>query len=114
MADSYVTALLLLDENKILADLNAKAIDMGLINNVFETSRISLSSDETIVRVIYFDFSDASMVYATNGLSNIGFKFFLFIPLEPPRAGIMLNISIFFSPHNILLNQNQARSVTYS
>ena len=40
MADSYVTALLLLDENKILADLNAKAIDMGLINNVFETSRI--------------------------------------------------------------------------
>ena len=40
MADSYVTTLLLLDENKILADLNSIAIDLGLINNVFETSRI--------------------------------------------------------------------------
>lgn len=40
MAESYVTSLLLLDENKILADLNSIAIEMGLINNVFETSRI--------------------------------------------------------------------------
>ena len=40
MAESYVTTLLLLDENKILADLNSVAIDLGLINNVFETSRI--------------------------------------------------------------------------
>ena len=40
MAESYVTSLILLDENKILADLNATAIEMGLINNVFETSRI--------------------------------------------------------------------------
>ena len=40
MAESYVTTLLLLDENKILADLNSIAIDLGLINNVFETSRI--------------------------------------------------------------------------
>lgn len=40
MAESYVSTLLLLDENKILADLNSIAIDMGLINNVFETSRI--------------------------------------------------------------------------
>lgn len=40
MAESYVTTLLLLDENKILADLNSTAIELGLINNVFETSRI--------------------------------------------------------------------------
>lgn len=40
MAESYVTSLMLLDENKILADLNSIAIEMGLINNVFETSRI--------------------------------------------------------------------------
>lgn len=40
MAESYVTSLLLLDENKILADLNAVAMELGLINNVFETSRI--------------------------------------------------------------------------
>ncbi len=40
MAESYVSTLLLLDENKILADLNSIAIEMGLINNVFETSRI--------------------------------------------------------------------------
>lgn len=40
MAESYVSSLLLLDENKILADLNSVAIDLGLINNVFETSRI--------------------------------------------------------------------------
>ena len=42
MAESYVTTLLLLDENKILADLNSIAIQLGLINNVFETSRIYL------------------------------------------------------------------------
>lgn len=42
MAESYVTTLLLLDENKILADLNSIAIELGLINNVFETSRIYL------------------------------------------------------------------------
>lgn len=42
MAESYVTTLVLLDENKILADLNSIAIDLGLINNVFETSRIYL------------------------------------------------------------------------
>lgn len=40
MAENYVTTLLLLDENKILADLNSLAIELGLINNVFETSRI--------------------------------------------------------------------------
>ena len=40
MAESYVTSLLLLDEDKILADLNNIAIEYGLINNVFETSRI--------------------------------------------------------------------------
>ena len=40
MAESYVTTLLLLDENKILTDLNGIAIELGLINNVFETSRI--------------------------------------------------------------------------
>ena len=40
MAESYVTSLLLLDENKILADLNYAAIDLNLIENVFETSRI--------------------------------------------------------------------------
>ena len=40
MAESYVTTLLLLDENKILTDLNSIAIELGLINNVFETSRI--------------------------------------------------------------------------
>ena len=40
MAESYVTSLLLLDENKILTDLNSIAIELGLINNVFETSRI--------------------------------------------------------------------------
>lgn len=40
MAESYVTSLMLLDENKILTDLNSVAIDLGLINNVFETSRI--------------------------------------------------------------------------
>ena len=40
MAESYVTNLLLLDENKILADLNSAAIDLGLITKVFETSRI--------------------------------------------------------------------------
>jgi len=42
MAESYVTSLVLLDENKILADLNSIAIELGLINNVFETSRIYL------------------------------------------------------------------------
>lgn len=42
MAESYVTSLMLLDENKILADLNSLAIELGLINNVFETSRIYL------------------------------------------------------------------------
>lgn len=42
MAESYVTTLLLLDERKILADLNSIAIELGLINNVFETSRIYL------------------------------------------------------------------------
>lgn len=40
MAESYVTSLILLDEDKILADLNSTAIKLGLINNVFETSRI--------------------------------------------------------------------------
>lgn len=40
MAESYVSSLLLLDEDKILADLNNIAIEYGLINNVFETSRI--------------------------------------------------------------------------
>lgn len=40
MAESYVTRLVTLDENKILADLNAIAIEMGLITNVFQTSRI--------------------------------------------------------------------------
>lgn len=40
MAESYVTSLILLDEEKILADLNSIAIELGLINNVFETSRI--------------------------------------------------------------------------
>lgn len=40
MAESYVTTLISLDENKILADLNAIAIQKGLITNVFETSRI--------------------------------------------------------------------------
>lgn len=40
MAESYVTTLMLLDENKILADLTSTAIDLNLINNVFETSRI--------------------------------------------------------------------------
>ena len=40
MAESYVTSLILLDENKILNDLNSTAIELGLINNVFETSRI--------------------------------------------------------------------------
>ena len=40
MAESYVTSLILLDEDKILADLNSTAIELGLINNVFETSRI--------------------------------------------------------------------------
>lgn len=40
MAESYVTSLTMLDENRILADLNAIAIEKGLINNVFETSRI--------------------------------------------------------------------------
>lgn len=40
MAESYVSTLLLLDENKILTDLNSIAIELGLINNVFETSRI--------------------------------------------------------------------------
>ena len=37
MAESYVTTLILLDENKILTDLNSIAIELGLINNVFET-----------------------------------------------------------------------------
>ena len=40
MAESYVTSLIMLDENKILTDLNSIAIELGLINNVFETSRI--------------------------------------------------------------------------
>lgn len=40
MAESYVTTLILLDENKILADLNSTAIELGFINNVFQTSRI--------------------------------------------------------------------------
>ena len=40
MAESYVTSLLLLDEDKILADLVNIAIENNLINNVFETSRI--------------------------------------------------------------------------
>ena len=40
MAESYVTSLVMLDENKILTDLNSIAIELGLINNVFETSRI--------------------------------------------------------------------------
>lgn len=40
MAESYVTTLISLDENKILADLTATAIQLGLITNVFETSRI--------------------------------------------------------------------------
>lgn len=40
MAESYVTTLMMLDENKILTDLNSIAIELGLINNVFETSRI--------------------------------------------------------------------------
>ena len=40
MAESYVTILSELDEDRILADLNAIAIELGLINNVFETSRI--------------------------------------------------------------------------
>lgn len=40
MAESYATTLTMLDEERILADLNAIAIEFGLINNVFETSRI--------------------------------------------------------------------------
>ena len=40
MAESYVTTLVMLDENKILADLTSTAIEKGLITNVFETSRI--------------------------------------------------------------------------
>lgn len=40
MAESYVSTLISLDENKILADLNAIAIELGLITNVFETSKI--------------------------------------------------------------------------
>lgn len=40
MAESYVSALTMLNEEKILADLNAVAIELGLITNVFETSRI--------------------------------------------------------------------------
>jgi len=40
MAESYVTTLISLNEEKILADLNAAAIEKGLITNVFETSRI--------------------------------------------------------------------------
>lgn len=40
MAESYVTTLIMLDENKILADLISQAVESGLITNVFETSRI--------------------------------------------------------------------------
>lgn len=40
MVESYVTSLLLLDEDKILADLVNISIEYGFINNVFETSRI--------------------------------------------------------------------------
>lgn len=37
---SYVSSLTLLDENKILADLNRIAIELGLIRQINETSRI--------------------------------------------------------------------------
>ena len=41
MAESaYVSSLTLLDENKILADLNRIAIELGLIKKINETSRI--------------------------------------------------------------------------
>lgn len=37
---SYISSLMLLDENKILADLNKIAIELGLIRKINETSRI--------------------------------------------------------------------------
>ena len=37
---SYVTSLILLDENRILSDLTNNAVELGVINIVFETSRI--------------------------------------------------------------------------
>lgn len=40
MADSYVSSLTMLNEEKILSDLTSTAVKLGLITNVFETSRI--------------------------------------------------------------------------
>ena len=40
MAESYISSLTQLDEGKILADLNSIAIELGLITQVYQTSRI--------------------------------------------------------------------------
>lgn len=40
MAQSYISSLMQLDEGKILADLNSIAIELGLITQVYQTSRI--------------------------------------------------------------------------
>ena len=50
-----------------------------------------------------FEFNPASIEYATSGFEHIGRKFFLFIPLEPPRAGIIANISKTSVPPRFLL-----------
>ena len=44
MAESWVESIIELDENAILAQLNSVAQELGLINEVFSTSRIYLYS----------------------------------------------------------------------
>jgi hypothetical protein len=60
--------------------------------NRSETSAISGSSVDTIVRVTIFDANAWAMEWATNGLPLISTMFFLGIPLDPPRAGIIANV----------------------
>ena len=68
-----------------------------------ETSAISGSSVDTTVLVTIFDANAWAMEWPTNGLPLISTRFFLGIPLDPPRAGIIANVfnsipGLCFSP----------------
>ena len=70
---------------------------MGISAPYFsETLAMSSLSVETIVLLNYFEDKECSMENATNGTPFIFAKFFSRIPFEPPLAGIIESIFIFF------------------
>ena len=72
-------------------------LKMGISAPYFsETLAISSLSVETIVLLINFEARECSMENATNGTPFIFAKFFSRIPFEPPLAGIIVSIFIFY------------------